>query len=69
MHTLSCALVAELCGVSGVEGMTKLEALSGVSSMPLGAPCNSTSFDYFGPDEYAWMESFVVPISATTALT
>jgi hypothetical protein len=69
MHTLSCTLVAELCGVSGVEGMTKLEDLSGVSSMPLGAPCNSTGCDYFGPDEDAWKESFAVPISATTALT
>jgi hypothetical protein len=69
MHTLPCTLVAELCGVSGVEGMTKLEALLGVSSMPLGAPCNSTGCDCFGPDEDAWMESFAVPISAMTALT
>jgi hypothetical protein len=63
MHTLSCTLVAELCGVSGVEGMTKLEALLGVSLMPLGAPCNSIGCDCFGPDEDAWMESFAVPIS------
>jgi hypothetical protein len=69
MHTLSCTLVVELCGVSGVKGMTKLEALLGVSSMPLGAPCNSTCCDCFGLDEDAWMESIAVPISATTALT
>jgi hypothetical protein len=49
--------------VSGVEGMTKLEALLGVSLMPLGAPCNSIGCDCFGPDEDAWMESFAVPIS------
>jgi hypothetical protein len=66
---MGCTLVAELCGVSGVEGMTKLEALLGVSSMPLGAPWNSTGCDCFGPDEDAWMESFAVPISTTTVLT
>jgi hypothetical protein len=69
MHTLSCTLGAVLCGVSGVEGMTKLEALSGVSSMPLGAPCNSTGCGCFDPNEDVWMGSFVVPISATTTLT
>jgi hypothetical protein len=69
MHTLSCTLVAELCGVSKVEDMTKLEPLVGVSSMPLGAPCNSTVCDCFIPDEDACMESFAVFISATTALT
>jgi hypothetical protein len=69
MHTLSCTLVAELCGVSRVEGMTKLEALLGVSSTPLGASCNSIVCDCFDLDEDAWMESFEVPISATTVLT
>jgi len=69
MHTLSCTLVAELCGVSGVEGMTKLEDLLGVSSTPLGASCNSIVCGCFDLDEDAWMESFEVSISATTALT
>ena len=68
MHTLSCTLVAELCGVSRVEGMTKLEALLGVSSTPLGVSCNNIVCDCFDLDEDAWMESFAVPISATTAL-
>jgi hypothetical protein len=47
----------------------QVRALLGVSSMPLGAPCNSTGCDCFGPDEDAWMEFFAVPISATTVLT